>query len=371
MKEVQRGQGVLRTMAEQTGGQAVVGTGDFKAGFGSIVDANSSYYVMGYRPANTARDGSYRQISVSVTRSGMTVAARRGYVAPVDAAPSTAPAPPAAPNAPSPRMRELLAHALPGGSLPMRLAGGPVRPQGDRMLIGFVLEIDTGALTLKEEGGQLVNEIELAYLAIDPTGKLISGDRRAASLRLAPAQRPALASGLRFAAEFLAPPGRYQVRAAVHETAGDTSGSVLLDVDVPNPSNAPLSMGAVFLGTTSSMAPDGAYPLIRSLLPAPPSATRQFARNDTLSAFVNAFAAGGGPSESVEVLTLVHGAEGREAFRQAATRPGADLAASKGGYNHSVTLPLAGFAPGDYVLTISAGGSTGKLAARSVPFTVR
>jgi VWFA-related protein len=368
MAEVQRGQGVLRTMAEQTGGQAVVGTGNFKAGFGSIVEANSSYYVLGYRSANTARDGSYRQISVNVNRSGVSVDARKGYVAPVDGVPS---ATPTAPNAPSPRMRELLGNALPGGSLPMRLAGGPVRPQDDKMLIGFVLEIDTAALTLKEDGGQLVNEIELAYLAIDPSGKVVSGDRRAAPLRLAPAQRAALASGLRFAAEFPAPPGRYQVRAAVHESAGDTSGSVLLDVDVPNLSKAPLSMGAVFLASNSSMTPDGSYPLLRSVLPGPPSATRQFAKNDTLAVFVNVFAAGGDQSRSVDVITLVHGADGREAFRHAVTRPGADVAAGKGGYGHTVSVPLAGFTPGDYLLTLTARSASGRSASRTVSYRVR
>ena len=371
MNEVQRGQGVLRTLADQTGGQAVVGTGAFKAGFGSIVEANSSYYVLGYRPANTARDGSYRQIAVSVNRSGVAVSARKGYVAPVDTAPA-APAVPSSSTAPSPRMRELIGTALPGGNLPLRLAGGPVKPQGDKMLIGFVLEIDTSTLTFKEEGGFLLNDIELAYLAIDPSGKLVSGDRRPGALRLAPAQRALLASGLRYAAEFVAPPGKYQVRAAVHETAGDTSGVVLLDVDVPNPSKAPLSMGAVFLAsTTTQSAPEGVYPQLRSVLPAPPSAARQFARSDTLAVFVSVFAAGAGRSETVEVVTLVQGADGREAFRHAVTRPGEDLAPGQGGYGHRVSVPLSGLAPGDYSLTLTAKSTSGKSASRTVTYTVR
>ena len=370
--EVQRGQGVLRTMADQTGGQAVVGTGAFKAGFGSIVEANSSYYLLGYRPANTARDGSYRQISVSVNRSGVAVAARKGYVAPLDAAPAAAPPVSSSSNAPSPRMRELLGSALPGGTLPLRLAGGPVRPQGDKMLIGFVLEIDTSTLTFKEEGGFLLNDIELAYLAIDPSGKLVSGDRRPGALRLAPAQRSLLATGIRYAAEFVAPPGKYQVRAAVHESAGDTSGVVLLDVDVPNLSKASLSMGAVFLASaTSQSAPEGAYPQLRSVLPAPPSAARQFARSDTLAVFVNVFAAGAGRSESVEVVTLVQGADGREAFRHAATKSGEDLAPGQGGYGHRVSVPLAGLAPGQYSLTLTAKSSSGKSASRTVSYSVR
>jgi hypothetical protein len=269
-------------------------------------------------------------------------------------------------------MRELLGNALPGGGLPLRLAGGPVKPQGDKMLIGFVLEIDTSALPFKEEGGLLVNDIELAYLAIDPSGKMVSGDRRPGPLRLPPAQRALLANGLRYAAEFVAPPGRYQVRAAVHESAGDTSGVVLLDVDVPNLSSAPLSMGAVFLAsTTAQSVPEGLYPQLRSVLPAPPSAARQFARSDTLAVFVNVFAAGAGRSESVEVVTLVQGADSREAFRHAVTKSGEDLASAQGGYGHRVSVPLAGLAPGDYSLTLTAKSSSGKSASRTVTYTVR
>jgi hypothetical protein len=146
---------------------------------------------------------------------------------------------------------------------------------------------------------------------------------------------------------------------------------VLLDVDVPNLSKAPLSMGAVFLASNSSMTPDGSYPLLRSVLPGPPSATRQFAKNDTLAVFVNVFAAGGDQSRSVDVITLVHGADGREAFRHAVTRPGADVAAGKGGYGHTVSVPLAGFTPGDYLLTLTARSASGRSASRTVSYRVR
>jgi VWFA-related protein len=370
MGEVQRGQGVLRTMAETTGGQAIVGTGNFKAGFGSIVEANSAYYVLAYQPANTARDGSFRQISVSVGRPGLVVSARKGYAAPVDAPPAAAP-PTAPPNAPSPRMRELLANELPGGSLPLRLAGGPVRPQGDKMLIGFVLDIDTASWTFKEDGGFFLNDIELAYLAIDPSARMVSADRRAAPLRLTPAQRSALAGGLKFAAEFLAGPGRYQVRAALHESAGDSSGNVLLDVDVPNVSNAPLSMGAVFLASTApGLPPDGSWALLRSVLPVPPSAVRRFSAGETLAVFVNVFAARASESSSVEVLTVVRSADGRETFRTAVTKSGAEVAAAQGGYGHVVKVPLGGSAPGEYAITLTAKSSTGQSASRTVTYRV-
>jgi VWFA-related protein len=51
-REVQRSQGVLRLLAQETGGLAIVNTSDFDRGFGRIVDANSVYYVVGYSSTN-------------------------------------------------------------------------------------------------------------------------------------------------------------------------------------------------------------------------------------------------------------------------------------------------------------------------------
>jgi VWFA-related protein len=371
MGEVQRGQGVLRTMADVTGGLAVVGTGAFKAGFGSIVEANSAYYVLGYRPANTARDGAFRRIAVSVSRSDLSVVARKGYVAPVESAAESAPAP-AAPNSPSARMRGLLASELPVDGLPVRLSGGIVRPEGDEMLVAFALEIDTTTIAFLDKGGLLVNDIELAYVAINSSGTMVAGHRAVGNLALQPAQRAGLAT-LRYVAEFAAPAGRYQVRVAAHEGAGDMGGTALLDVDVPDLSRPPLSLGAILLSSTAarSVPTTGKFPRPASLLPAPPTAARQFARSDTLAVFASVFDREARPGDSIEVLAVVRGSDGREVFRNAVTKSGADVVPGRGGYGHTATVALAGLAPGDYELTVGAKSSAGKNASKTVPFSVR
>jgi hypothetical protein len=72
----------LRTLAETTDGLAVVNTNDLTGGVGRLVSDLTSYYLIGYYPTNARADGGYRRISVSVTRRGVTVRARRGYRAP-------------------------------------------------------------------------------------------------------------------------------------------------------------------------------------------------------------------------------------------------------------------------------------------------
>lgn len=73
--------GALRTIADQTGGRAFVESNDYHQGFSRIVDDNSRYYILGYYSPNSKRDGIFRTIEVNVTRPGLKVRARSGYVA--------------------------------------------------------------------------------------------------------------------------------------------------------------------------------------------------------------------------------------------------------------------------------------------------
>ena len=69
----------LRTLSEETGGFAAVNQNTLGSAFGRIVDANSRYYVLGYYPPTTARDGRFHRIEVRVKRPGLRVSSRRGY----------------------------------------------------------------------------------------------------------------------------------------------------------------------------------------------------------------------------------------------------------------------------------------------------
>ena len=64
------GQDSLRVLADETGGFAAVNTNDIAGAFQRLVDDNSSYYVLGYYPANERRDGRFRKIEVRGQSSG-------------------------------------------------------------------------------------------------------------------------------------------------------------------------------------------------------------------------------------------------------------------------------------------------------------
>jgi len=77
----------LNEIAGLTGGKAFFPTimKELDAMYARIGDEIRAQYILGYVSTNTARDGSFRKVSVRVTRPGtkLTVRTRQGYFAPV------------------------------------------------------------------------------------------------------------------------------------------------------------------------------------------------------------------------------------------------------------------------------------------------
>ena len=76
----------MQTIAENTDGIAIVKTNDLAGGMRRIVEDVSSYYLLTYYSTNTRNDGRYRRIEVKSTRPGLSIRARRGYMAPSESA---------------------------------------------------------------------------------------------------------------------------------------------------------------------------------------------------------------------------------------------------------------------------------------------
>jgi VWFA-related protein len=101
---------VLRQMAGETGGIAVVNSNDIRAGLKKIVNDMPAYYLLGYYTTNTKWDGRRREIKVRLKSTGKTIRARREYLSPsaadVAAMRAAADAPPR-PTGPTPIERAL------------------------------------------------------------------------------------------------------------------------------------------------------------------------------------------------------------------------------------------------------------------------
>jgi len=134
---VRKSQETLRTLAEDTGGLAVVNMNDYDKAFKRIDNDTSDYYVIGYYSSNPDPTHRRRQIDVRVAKKGLTVtAARKEYVLkspprssarPVAAAPASASGTPAAPpsNPPGPPAEP----AAPPSGAPPPSSSTPPKPR--------------------------------------------------------------------------------------------------------------------------------------------------------------------------------------------------------------------------------------------------
>jgi VWFA-related protein len=352
--EVRLGQDSLRVLSEETGGFAVVNTNDVLGSFQRLVEENSSYYVLGYYPANERRDGRFRRIEVRVNRPGVKVNARRGYVAPRGRVQETKLA---GPNDASAELREALSSPVPVAGLPLAATASVFKGPDNKGSVVVSTTVGGRDLALVEKDGVFHNELEISLLAGDAKGKVFPADRNTVNLTLKPDTVARLrANGFRIINSLDLPPGRYQLRVAAREANTRRSGLVLADVEVPDFAKERIAMSSLALTSMGSSATPTARPKdpLLKLLPGPLSTSRDFVQNDEVALFAEVYEAAGAPAHKVEISLVLQAEGGQTVFQTREERDSSELAGSSGGYGFSARIPLREVPPGLYVLRVSA-----------------
>jgi VWFA-related protein len=372
--EVRLAQMNLRSLAEDTGGYAAVNANDFTGAFQRVVGDNSSYYVLGYYPSNDRRDGRFRKIEVRVNRPGVEVRSRKGYTAPrgKPAAPSRTPTE----DKTSPELRQALDSPLPLTGVTLRAFAAPFRGTAPNASVAVGIEADGTDINFVDVDGKFVNDFELSVIALDASGKVRGGDRNLVNMGLkADTRQRVVEHGLRMQTRLEVPPGRYQLRAAARESGAGRIGSVTFDLVVPDFSKETLAMSGVVIAAASTQhtLTAKADEELRTLLPAPVTARREFPSGDMLAVFAEVYDNEPRTQRTIEISTAVVDDTGRTVFKTSEERSSRELQGKAGGYGHSAQVPLAGLAPGLYVLRVEAMPRAGSREpiVREVPFRIR
>ena len=347
------------TMAElaiNTGGRAFTQQSDPSAAVRHIMEENGSFYTLGFYPEPLVTDGKYHDIQVTVRRPGVTVRSRDRYLA------DTATRPASTPNR---DMTAALGAGLDDPSLPIRMFVTPLAPGpgGTRTLV-------TVELAYPKPDGDIRSfddELRLGILALTPDAKVKASLQWPVSFK---GVWKSTAHGTLMMNNIIdLPAEQLTVRVGVTSKALGKTGTTHLTVDIPNYGDNGLQISPLLIGTSSTAAnTDAAVGLdaIRPLVPFQPTTARVFARSDTLRVYARAYwRAGDTTADATVTITGAGSPTVRHLTLPAEATQGRRKAIL------DVPLPLAGLAPGVYVLHVETRLAKGKPAIRESPFEVR
>ena len=368
LAEMRTTQDSLRMLAEETGGLAVVDTNAFAPAFGRIVQANSRYYMLGYRPPTYPRDGKFHKIEVRLNRPGLRVTARKGYASPRVRARDEAArlerervARTKGADQTSSQLRELLDRPLQNGGIAMTVQAAPFRRTAKSASVALAIEIDPSRMKFSPQQNESVfaNKVELSLFSISEQGKPLQGLRTELDLTLRPDTYARIKThGMRVNPRVELPPGRYQMRVGVREAGGGEMGTVFYDLEVPDFARAPISMSGLLLTAASAQQVPTLQPdeTVKGVLSTPATSRRVFSQSDVLTAFGEIYVNASSTPSRVEVTTRLVSESGTDASvstdiltdKVPNTNNGATT------YNLTKQIPLQGVQPGQYLLRVEA-----------------
>jgi VWFA-related protein len=362
-----RRRGNLGVLPGETGGRLVTHNAPARD-VGAVFRESASYYVLGFSPADGRADGRFRDIKVRVNRPNTTLQARRGYYPPGGKPPdlltSTA-------NLGA-TLSGALAGVWPRTDLAMTLQAVPLALPGLReaevRLVVGVRHDGAGPpwASASLAGAPASTTADLYVGAFDRNGKSLAGARERLTVPGVPAAGGAMAYEV--FARLPVKPGRYEVRAAIDDDRARASGAVYGYVDVPNFAAEPVSLSGIFL----SAAPVSGVPrrpAANDLLPVVPTARREFARTERVTAFVREHQ---GLTRALMpgYLTIeIRSAADARVFGQE-IRIVPDQFGGNRAMDYAFDLPLGSLAPGEYLLSVDARHGT-ITARRDARFVVR
>lgn len=176
------GADLILSMAEETGGYAVVNRNDFRESISQIYLENESYYLIGFEQTGP-KDGKFRSLRVTVNRPGAIARARSGY---------HAPGPPDMVKAPPPPFDPDLENAL--GALDVRRDGRRLfteasAGQGRLRVVSEIAAAAAGSAWT--QGADLIVKVsdDNGRVVLDASGRIDAGSRSGIiDIPLAPVQ---------------------------------------------------------------------------------------------------------------------------------------------------------------------------------------
>ncbi len=210
---------VLRTIAENTGGEVYDNTNDFNGSIRKAIEDGQTSYTLAFSPDPSTLNGKFHSLKVQVKRPGVEVRYRRGYLATPIAAPSE--------KERGSEVREAVASPL--EAMGITLTAGVEADQPKAGTTRVILAIDPKDLSFTEVGGKFAAGVDVVYSLRAADGKDLATTTQGLNINLPKEQYDAvMKDGMTVTKTFDAKPQVAEVRVAVYDRATGRVGTLTL-----------------------------------------------------------------------------------------------------------------------------------------------
>ena len=240
LSDISRDSEGSEAVALDTGGIVVRNTNDLSSGIQRVAAESQAFYLLGYNPSDTTRDGKFRKIKVELAGDkgkGLEVRARRGYYAPLEGEK------PDFKSKADPAIAQALDSPYEVRAVPLRVTSFAFDEAfAGQLSVLVAVEIDVSDLELVEAEGRIKGDLAFLVEAQHlQSGEYYDIDEKIEMAMLPETFERLKENGYVVTREFSLPPGDYQAKVIVRDLASGKVGSVIHDFEVPSGSQFRLS----------------------------------------------------------------------------------------------------------------------------------
>jgi VWFA-related protein len=296
-------QETLVTLASDTGGKAFLDSNDFSQVFKGVQQDTSTYYLLGYRSSNPARDGRYRRISVKVNVPGVKIDHRRGYYAPADYQHSTK-------EDKELQLQEQLASELPTTNLPLYLNAAYFRMDTRKYYVAVSLVVPGSEIPFTRNSDRDKANLDVIGMVLDSEQHPITRIRDTVKLAVDTSSE-VRKKNVQYNTGLNLAPGKYHLKFVVRENQTGRMGSFETDLVVPDLKSQPLKMSSIVLASQMQPVKKGGSgsPLIRDGEEIIPNVTHVFSSTQHLKLYYEVYDPGrrsAQPSRTEPATSEIH-----------------------------------------------------------------
>jgi len=350
------------SIAIDSGGFVVSNNNDLLGGIQRIASESKNYYLLGFNPTSTKRDGKFRKLEVKVNRKSVQVRARKGYYAPSDAKLATK-----KPEAGDPDIQKALDSPYDADAIPLRMSAYVF----DETLLGkaatlVATEVDVNGFAFEEKEGRFADTLEfLLVVAHRETGEFFRYDQKVDMKLLPETRERARTVWFPIVRDFELPAGAYQAKMVVRDKGSGRIGTVLHEFAVPVLGQFRTS--TPILSDTLIPTPEGVKATPKPQL----LARRTFAQGTMLYCQFDVFGAEKDQASGMPKVSAGYAIRSKSGADVARIAPTLITPTSLGRLSRLVGSALEDTSPGEYELVLSLKDEIGGKSLQLVePFTV-